>query len=53
MAFTGASVQTAVIHAEIRKPSDEVFGKPYAHEVSGKNGDEARATIVAITLLDE
>jgi len=51
--FTSADVQKAVIHAEIQKPDGSVFSTPYEHEVEGKNGDEVRATIVAITLLDQ
>ena len=48
--FASASEQFAVITATITKPDGEVFSKPYAYEVSGRNGDIARATIIAVTL---
>ncbi|HEY4367595.1 MAG TPA: hypothetical protein VGN07_10230 [Steroidobacteraceae bacterium] len=49
IAFTSAATQTAIINATITKPDGTVFGKPYAEPVSGRNGDIARATIMAIT----
>jgi hypothetical protein len=48
--FVSASKQSAVVNATITKPDGAVFSAPYAYEVSGKNGDIARATIIAVTL---
>jgi hypothetical protein len=50
VAFTGPQVRTAVIRAHIEKPNNGgIFGEPYEFEVEGKNGDIARATIMAVT----
>jgi len=49
--FTSAAVQTAIIRAVIHKPDGQVFSTPYAYEVSGTNGELARATVVAVTAL--
>jgi len=50
VAFTGAQTSAAIIRAHIEKPNNGgVFGDPYEFEVEGKNGDIARATIMAVT----
>lgn len=50
VAFTSPTVQTAIVHATITRPDGKIFGEPYAEPFSGKNGDIARATIMALTL---
>lgn len=50
--FRSPAATTAVIKAEVLKPDGSVMGAKYVHTVSGKNGDEARATIVAMTLIN-
>lgn len=49
--FRSKQTSTAVVNAEIRKPDGTPFGSTFSFEAKGKNGDEARATIVAMTLL--
>jgi hypothetical protein len=51
--FTSPTVQTAIINAVITKPDGTVFGESYVEPVSGRNGDIARATIIAITIQGE
>jgi len=49
--FRSKLTSTAVVNAEIRKPDGTPFGSTFSFEATGRNGDEARATIVAMTLL--
>lgn len=49
--FRSPAETTAVIKAVVLKPDGQVFGQTYEHQVSGTNGDEGRATIVAMTVL--
>jgi hypothetical protein len=49
--FASPAPTTAVINAQVLKPDGTPFGAGFSHEVTGQNGDEARATLVAMTLL--
>jgi len=48
--FTSKEVRTAIVRATVFGPDGEVFGATYNKPFTGRNGDVARATIIAITL---
>ena len=48
--FTGSGANTAGIRAQVNKPNGDAFGKSYSYDVSGAQGNDARATVLVQTV---